>query len=345
MKAVRVLEPKDIRFDDEAPSPGAPGPGEVLGAPLLAGICGTDVKEFLGYGMVVPGQPQILGHEFAIRVVEVGEGVENVQPGDRAAVMPFQHCGRCTHCWNGSFILCPYKTCLGLNEAGGGFGDLVLAKDYQLTSLGDLTDEQGALVEPAAVSLNAVLVAEVTAGDSVLVLGAGPVGSLAVLSAFAAGATRVYVSEPNAKRAAIIKQLGATQILSGDYPDQTDRALELTGGYGVDKVIDCAGKDGTLNFAVSAVRNGGTVCVPSVHRGSTDFDVRSITRRAISVKGALGYTREAWIRTVRMIADGTYGADQIVTSQITREDILADGFEALTDPDRGQLKIMVRVND
>jgi len=345
LKAVRVLEPKDIRFDDEAPSPQAPGPGEVLGAPLLAGICGTDVKEFLGYGMVVPGQPQILGHEFAIRVVEVGEGVENVIPGDRAAIMPFQHCGRCPQCWNGSFILCPNKTCLGLTEAGGGFGDLVLAKDYQLTPLGELTDEQGALVEPAAVSLNAVMVADVTAGDSVLVLGAGPVGSLAVLSAFAAGATRVYVSEPNAKRAEIIKRLGATEILTSDFQDQTDRILDLTGGYGVDKVIDCAGKDGTLNFAVSAVRNGGTVCVPSVHRGTTEFDVRSITRRAISVKGALGYTRDAWVRTVRMIADGTYPANQIVTSQIVREEIMADGFEALADPDRGQLKILVRVNE
>jgi (R,R)-butanediol dehydrogenase/meso-butanediol dehydrogenase/diacetyl reductase len=96
---------------------------------------------------------------------------------------------------------------------------------------------------------------------------------------------------------------------------------------------------------VASVGNGGTVCVPSVHPGTTEFDIRTITRRAISVKGSLGYTRDAWVRTVRMIADGTYRADRIVTSQITRDQIMSDGFEALTDPDRGQLKILVRVND
>jgi len=352
MRAVRVHGLRDIRID-EVPEPGKPGPCEILVAPRWGGLCGTDVKEYVGPVGSVPAlphpltgacKPLILGHEFSASVVAVGSAIENVRPGDRVAVMPLHYCGACPLCLRGDFILCPRKAWLGLSDRWGGFGDLAMVQPYQVTPLGSLTDEQGAVVEPAAVSLNAVLRGGVTSGDTVLIVGCGPIGSLAILASLVAGAARIYVVEPNLKRAAIALQLGAAANLEGERAAQIQQIRDLTSGLGVDVAIDCAGKAGTVNLCIEALRPGGVLSVPSVHPGPMEIDIRSVTRKPISIAGSLGYTREAWDRTVALIGAGKYPVERVVTSRTRREEIVADGFEALIDPGRGELKVLVEVN-
>jgi (R,R)-butanediol dehydrogenase/meso-butanediol dehydrogenase/diacetyl reductase len=244
----------------------------------------------------------------------------------------------------GEFILCPNKAWLGLSDAWGGLGDHALVQSYQVTPLGALTAEQGAVVEPAAVSLNAVLRAGVTCGDTVLVVGSGPIGALAVLAAFTAGAAAVYVSEPNPKRAAMALTLGAAVSLEGERATQAEQIRDLTNGMGVDVAIDCAGKEGTVNLCIESVRPGGVVGVPSVHRASIDVDIRSVTRKPVSIVGSLGYTKAAWDRTVALIAVGKYSVERVVTSRVPRDEIIKGGFDALVDAGRGEVKILVEVN-
>ena len=352
MRAVRVHGRGDIRID-EVREPGSPGPAEILVAPAWCGLCGTDVKEYVGPGGSVPDQPHpltgackplILGHEFSARVVAAGSAIVSVRPGDRVAVMPLHHCGHCPLCLRGEFILCPNKAWLGLSDAWGGLGDLALVQSYQVTPLGSLTAEQGAVVEPAAVSLNATLRAGLAAGDTVLVVGTGPIGALAVLASVAAGAAAVYVSEPNPKRAAVALALGATVNLEGERARQVAQINDLTNGLGVDVAIDCAGKEGTVNLCIDSVRPGGVVSVPSVHRGSMDIDIRSVTRKPVSIVGSLGYSRAAWDRTVALIAAGKYPVERVVTSRVPRAEIIAGGFDALVDGGRGEVKILVEVD-
>ena len=352
MRAVRVHGLRDIRID-EVPEPGKPGPSEILVAPRWGGLCGTDVKEYVGPVGSVPDQPHpltgackplILGHEFSAHVVAVGSAIANVRPGDRVAVMPLRYCGTCPLCLRGDFILCPQKAWLGLSDRWGGFGDLAIVQPYQVTKLDSLTDEQGAVVEPAAVSLNAVLRGGVASGDSVLIVGCGPIGSLAILASLAAGAARVYAFEPNPKRAAIALHLGAAVNLEGERARHVKQIRDLTNGLGVDVAIDCAGKAGTVNLCIDAVRPGGVVSVPSVHPGPMEIDIRTVTRKPVSIVGSLGYTQEAWDRTVALIAAGRYPVERVVTSRTPRDEIVAGGFEALIDPGRGELKILVEVN-
>ena len=352
MRAVRVHGLRDIRID-EVPEPGAPGPSEILVAPRWGGLCGTDVKEYVGPVGSVPDQPHpltgackplILGHEFSANVVAVGSAIANVRAGDRVAVMPLRYCGACPLCLRGDFILCPQKAWLGISDRWGGFGDLAMVQSYQVTKLGSLTDEQGAVVEPAAVSLNAVLRGGVASGDTVLIVGCGPIGSLAILASRVAGAARIYVFEPNPKRAAIALQLGAAANLEGERSKQVQQIRDLTNGMGVDVAIDCAGKAGTVNLCIESVRPGGVVSVPSVHPGSMEIDIRSVTRKPVSVLGSLGYTQEAWDRTVALIAAGRYPVERVVTSRTPRDEIVTGGFEALIDPGRGELKVLVEVN-
>jgi (R,R)-butanediol dehydrogenase/meso-butanediol dehydrogenase/diacetyl reductase len=200
------------------------------------------------------------------------------------------------------------------------------------------------VVEPAAVSLNAVLRAGVTSGDTVLIVGCGPIGALAVLASLTAGAAAVHVSEPNPKRAAQALTLGAATSLQGDRGAQLDRIRDLTNGMGVDVAIDCAGKEGTVNLCIEAVRPGGVVGVPSVHPRSMDIDIRTVTRKPVSIVGSLGYTMAAWDRTVALVQAGKYPVERVVTSRVPRDEIIKGGFDALVDAGRGEVKILVEVN-
>jgi (R,R)-butanediol dehydrogenase/meso-butanediol dehydrogenase/diacetyl reductase len=130
----------------------------------------------------------------------------------------------------------------------------------------------------------------------------------------------------------------------GERARQVAQINDLTNGLGVDVTIDCAGKEGTVNLCIDSVRPGGVVSVPSVHRGSMDIDIRSVTRKPVSIVGSLGYSRAAWDRTVALIAAGKYPVERVVTSRVPRAEIIAGGFDALVDGGRGEVKILVEVD-
>ena len=147
--------------------------------------------------------PQILGHEFAGDVLAVGPGVTLVEEGDRVAIMPLAYCGTCAYCRRGLQHLCATMACVGLSHAWGGMAEFATVAEYQVVRLPEgVTHPQGALIEPTAVAAYGVERAGVSPGDRVLITGAGPIGALAALCARAAGASTVYISEPNPARRA-----------------------------------------------------------------------------------------------------------------------------------------------
>src|SRR4051794_13783000 len=174
--------------------------------------------------------PQILGHEFAGDVVAVGAGVTSVREGDRVAIMPLAYCGRCAYCLRGLQHLCATMGCVGLSHAWGGMAELATIAEYQIVRLPDeVSYRQGALIEPTAVAAYGVERGGVAPGDRVLVTGAGPIGALAALCASSAGASTVYISEPNAARRARAEALGVATVLD---PTAVDVPEFLHGGTG-----------------------------------------------------------------------------------------------------------------
>lgn len=184
MKAAVFHRARDIRVEDVA-APTSVGDREVLLRPYLCGVCGTDLHECAMGPIVIPTHShsltgavaqQLLGHEFSAEVVEVGRSVDTVRVGRRVSVIPLLYCGECYYCRRSLNHLCQSMACVGLSFQWGGIVELAVVPARHVSVLPDeVSDLQGAFVEPMAVTAYGVDTAGVRPGDSVLITGAGPI--------------------------------------------------------------------------------------------------------------------------------------------------------------------------
>jgi len=240
------------------------GEGEVLFRVAACGICGTDIKK-IHHGFVKP--PQILGHELAGTVVEIGGGVTKFKPGDR--VVSFHHipCGGCFYCERKLFSQCAgyKKTGLtaGFDPNGGGFAQYVRAMPWivergMIALPPDVTFEEATFVEPVNTCLKAVRKARVAPGETALVIGQGPIGMLLAVIAQYEGAN-VYTSDPMPARRAASLRFGAIEAFDPTKTDLLSEVRQRTEGRGVDAVLLAAPQPSLVTDALSIARPGGRV--------------------------------------------------------------------------------------
>jgi (R,R)-butanediol dehydrogenase/meso-butanediol dehydrogenase/diacetyl reductase len=349
MRALRFHAAKDVRHE-EVQGPGRPTGSQVLIAPVFAGICGTDVHEYAAgplrttvepHPLTGGHLPQILGHELSAEVVEVGPDVDLLARGDRVSVMPLRSCGECAVCRKGQEQMCDLRAAVGLRHPWGGMADLALVDADQLFPMPDaLTWEQGAMIEPTAVSWSAVKTGRVAEGDSVLVTGAGPIGALAALAAAAAGA-RVLVSEPNRARAARVEQLGF-EVIDPGAVNVAGTCREWSPG-GVDIAIECSGQEPAIHATLAALRPGGRVVQAGVPVRPIPLDLASLMLRGLTVVGSVGFPVRCWPELMDEVASGALPIDRVMTGRVTMENAVADGFERLLDPSGDAIKILIEV--
>jgi (R,R)-butanediol dehydrogenase/meso-butanediol dehydrogenase/diacetyl reductase len=349
MKAAVFHRARDLRVED-VPAPRGVGPREVLVRPYWCGICGTDLHEYAMGPIVTPAAPhplngavlpQILGHEFSAEVVEVGRDVARVRVGDRVSAMPLLVDDACYYCRRGLHHLCMKMACVGLSYAWGGIAELAVLPEAILTVLPDaVSEQQGALVEPAAVAAYGVDAGRVRPGDRVLVTGAGPIGALAALYAASLGA-RVFVSEPNPARQALIRSLGVAEVLDPGAVDVAAYLRDCCDGVGVDAAIECSGSERALQTALASVRSAGRVVQTGLHTRPATIDAMLLAQRDLTLIGTWCYPVTDFPRIAALIAAGRFPVERIVTARIAIEDIVAKGFETLLSPTGDQVKVLV----
>jgi (R,R)-butanediol dehydrogenase/meso-butanediol dehydrogenase/diacetyl reductase len=354
MRAVRFHAARDIRVEDVAPPPDKLAADDVLVEPFCTGICGTDLHEYIAGPIVTPTEPhvftgasnpQILGHEFSARVARVGSAVSHVAQGDRVSIQPLLSPRNDYYGRRGLYHLSPQMGCVGLSWAWGGMAEQAVIKDYNAQPIPDnLTDEQGAMIEPAAVAMYGVDRGGVSAGSTVLVSGAGPIGALTVLAAKAAGAATIIVAEPNPNRRRIIAEIAPyavtvdprTQDLQEVVRDLTDE------GVGVDVALECVGLEASLNACAQAVRRQGKVVQTGLHMKPASVDAMLWALKDITIEATWCYPVQIWPRIARLIASGNFPVEKVITGRIDAADVVDKGFEALLDPSGKHLKIVVR---
>lgn len=356
MRAVRYYDKKDIRVDDVPEPTGRLGETDVLIRPILCGICGTDLHEYVAGPIVTTAEPhiytgsklpQILGHEFSAEVLDIGARVDNVKRGDRVSIQPLvsprdDYYGR-----RGLYHLSEKMGCVGLSWAWGGMAERAVVNNYNVVRVPDaVSDVQAAMIEPAAVALYAIDRGGVRAGSTVLVSGVGPIGALVLLACRAAGASVMIVSEPNASRRALASRLVPDAlVIDPKTVDVAAFVMEHTDeGVGVDVALECVGLEASLNACARAVRRQGTVVQTGLHTRPASIDAMLWANKDISVEATWCYPTTIWPRIVGMIAAGLFPVEEIVTATIDPDDVVKKGFDELLNPGGQNMKILVRAS-
>ncbi|MBI3208974.1 MAG: alcohol dehydrogenase catalytic domain-containing protein [Candidatus Solibacter usitatus] len=251
--APRVLEEKIM------PDPPDPAPGEVLVKIRSVGICGSDMHWFLegGIGQSKAIYPQVLGHEPAGEIVAIGKDVHHRKVGDRVSIEPSLTCGHCEYCLRGQHNNCVNCVFLGSPQAPGLFREYAVVPEHNADPVPENLDwTQATLIEPVAVIVHVMELVSISLGDTVAVMGAGPIGMLCASMAKQAGASRVYVCDKLPHRLQLARAMGADVAVNVNQVAEV--IADETRGRGVDLVLDAAGALETINLGIALTRPGGS---------------------------------------------------------------------------------------
>src|SRR5215218_3928734 len=324
MRAAVLHAPGEIRIEErDRPHP---GPREVLVQVTAVGVCGSDVHyyEHGRIGPFVVDAPLILGHESAGRVVELGEGATKHAVGDRVALEPGVPCGRCRECRAGRYNLCADVRFFATPPIDGAFAEFVaIHEDFAFTLPDELSDEEGALMEPLSVGVWACRKAGVSAGDRILVTGAGPIGLLAMQCAIASGATDVTVSDVNPHRLEVARRTGATRAVT---PGEG-----LDGDF--DALLECSGHPAAVAAGIGALRPAGTAVLVGMgpeEEGTLPLSV--IQARELWVTGTFRYAG-TYPAAIALAASGRVDLEAIMSRRFGLDEAEAALRAGREDPD------------
>ena len=255
--------------------------------------------------------------------------------------MPLAYCGHCAYCRRGLQHLCATMACVGLSHAWGGMAELATVAEYQVVRLPEgVTYRQGALIEPTAVAAYGVERAGVGPGDRVLVTGAGPIGALAALCARSAGASTVYVSEPNPARRARAEALGVATVLDPTSIDVPAFLRESGDGLGVDVAIECSGHPSGFDAAIRSLRRRGTLAQTGLFVGEASVEPMIWALNDLTIVGTWCYWVYDFDRIAAQISAGDLPVERVVTSTVTL-DGAPDAFARLASGAADEMKVLV----
>ncbi len=325
MKAAVVHGADDIRLE-EVPLP-TPEPGDIVVRVRASGICATDVKTLLGQGL--PKElPTILGHEIAGEVSALGAGVEDFAVGDWVAAYPIAVCGECDYCSAERHNLCRHEFGLA-HGIDGGFAEYVRIPRQILGVKGvikipeELPFELAALAEPISCGLAALRVNRVNPGDTVVIVGAGPMGMIHLLLAKWRGA-EVIIIEQKTMRQEFAKKLGADTVIDPHTRDPREAVKELTNDDGAEVVITSLSDPQTIENSLPLVKKGGIFNIfggpPAGHLIS--IDPRWIHYQEITITGSFASTPDDFRDAFYLIATKEIDAGSLITDRFTLDNIL-----------------------
>ena len=308
------------------------------------GICGTDLHA-TREGLTTACCGQILGHEYVGEIVEVGPKAEgDWQVGDKVCSIPFLACGHCASCATGRFFECQEKLLSGV-DAPGGFAEYVNAGSRETLHLPDTLElQRAAMIEPLAVGIHAVRVADLKAGSRVLIIGAGPIGLTVALWARFFGAREVVVSEMAATRVELARQMGATGVITPDPGADAEtlgaQFADIAGGP-PDVIFECVGAPGLLQQCIElAPQRGKIIPIGVCEQPDAIMPFFGLVKE-LQIQFAIAYTRDDFETCIAMLAEGRIDVSPMITDVVSLEE-LPQAFEALRTPSH-QCKVLTRL--
>ncbi|XP_037084424.1 sorbitol dehydrogenase-like [Pollicipes pollicipes] len=344
---VVLHEKNDVRME-ALPMPQA-GAGEVVVAMDTVGICGSDVS-YVTKGRIgdfVLRKPMVLGHEASGVVHALGEGVTSLEVGDRVAIEPGVPCRRCEHCKHGTYNLCAdVFFCATPPDDDNLCRFYKHAADFCHRLPASVLLEEGALMEPLSVGVHACRRAGITAGQRVLVCGAGPIGLVNLLVARAMGATEVVVTDISAGRLELAARLGAQHTLLVDSKDAealAGRVAELLGGRQPDVTIECSGAEASIRLGIFAARSGGMMVLVGLGPAEVTVPIVNAAVREVDIRGIFGYAN-CYPAAIQLVEAGLVDVKPLITHRFHLEQSV-QAFETARTGAGGAVKVLIKCGE
>ena len=350
MRAARYYDRKDIRIED-IPEPELK-PGTVAIDVAWCGICGTDLHEYLegpifipphGHPHPVSGEdaPVTIGHEFSGTVTEVGEGVDDLKPGQKVVVEPYIIAEGVDTGSGASYQLSKNMNFIGLGGRGGGLAEKIVVERRWVHPVADSVElDAAALIEPLSVGHHAFVRSEAKAGDVALVGGAGPIGLLTAAVLKAKGLT-VYISELSEARKSKARETGvADEVFDPREVDVVEKVRELTDGRGADVGFECSSVPVVLDTILDAVKPGAVVVNVSIWGHKPEVDMPKLVLKEIDLRGTIGYANDH-PETIKLVEEGKIDLRPFITGKIGLDELVDKGFDQLINNNEQHVKILV----
>jgi L-iditol 2-dehydrogenase len=347
MTTSRLYGIGDLRIE-EAPLP-EPGYGEVLLKIASVGTCGSDVHYFVegAIGDAVVTEPITMGHEFSAWIAALGEGVAEEDPelavGQLVAVEPAIPCGVCESCQHGHPNLCPHVQFCGTPPIDGVFAEYAVMPAENCFPLPEgFTPDEGALLEPLGVAIHAVDLAHLKPGQTVAVIGGGPIGLLTAAMARIAGAGEVLLTEPLESRREFALEYCADAVFDPSSEDVVRAIMEATGGRGVDVAFEAAGAPETPEHAARVARPGGKVIVIGIPSDDQMLmSASNVRRKGLTIK-LVRRMKHTYPRAIAMVYSGMIDILPLATHHFGLTEI-KEAFELVATYGDGVLRAMIQV--
>jgi len=325
-----ALEPGAVELR-EMPVPDI-GDDEVLLQVGAVSVCGSDVHQYHNSQSWPVRVPVVLGHEFGGHVARLGRRVTEFKEGDRVvSETAASICGQCMYCRTGDYNLCPQRSGFGYGT-NGAMANFVRVPARCLHHIPDsLPFDRAALTEPCCVGYNAVVEkSHIQPGDTVVVIGPGPIGLLCAEMARLAGAGTLIVvgTAQDESRLAAARSLGATHTVNVQETDMPALIRDIGDGLGADLVVDAAGASAALKLALDIVRPGGQITKVGWGPQPLNFSIDPLVQKAVRLQGSFSHTFKNWEKVVGMLASGQINLEPII-SQVASLEAWQDCFDGM----------------
>jgi (R,R)-butanediol dehydrogenase / meso-butanediol dehydrogenase / diacetyl reductase len=321
----------------EIPDPIAT-PGEIIVRVKNCGICGSDLHAATSKNVQMP-PGTIMGHELSGTIEQVGAGVSGFAPGEAVVVMSYLACGECVNCRTGLGVRCTAMRLVGFGEVPGGYAELIRTRAGSVFKMPrGISFRAGATVEPLVVGLHGLRRARFVAGETCVIMGAGPIGLMTLLWARFAGARAIVVSEFVLDRRELALKIGADAVVDPRMHNPAHAMTRLTGA-GPDVVFECIGEPGTLAQAITFAPRGGRVAVLGVSMEDDGFPPGLAMSKELEMRFSLGLEPGEVETAIAVLASGRIATEPLITHTVGLGD-LPRAFAALQHPTQ-QTKVML----
>lgn len=334
MRAIVIHKAKDLRVEERAEA--SPQAGQVAITLATGGICGSDLHYYNhgGFGPITIKEPMILGHEVSGYIRALGDGVEGLEVGDLVAISPSRPCGSCKYCAQGLRNHCLnmrfYGSAMPFPHIQGAFQESLIADASQCVKANGLTAGEAAVAEPLSVTLHAARRAGEMLGKKVLITGSGPIGTLSILAARAAGAAEIVVTDLSDQALAYATKVGADRTINVVTAPDALAGYEPDKGY-FDVLFECSGAAPALAAGMAAMRPRGVVMQLGMS-GEMTLPMLMLTAKELDLRGSFRF-HEEFATAVQLMQSGQIDVKPLISHTFGIDDAV-EAFEVATD--RGQ---------